>query len=69
MTQLNEKLDDSYHSIEDSTLSHINITSSLNNIDLSKFENLNNKKISSNNTNNSSNTTTTNNTMVNTFIR
>ena len=66
MVQLNEKLDDSYHSIEDSTLSHINITSSLNNIDLSKFENLNNKKISSNNTNNSSNTTTTNNT--NTFM-
>ena len=72
MVQLNEKLDDSYHSIEDSTLSHINITSSLNNIDLSKFENQNlkNKKVDNinNNTNNITNATSSNNSIVNTMI-
>ena len=71
MTQLNEKLDDSYHSIEDSTISNINITSSLNNIDLSKFENQNlkNKKVDNinNNTNNITNATSSNNSIVNTI--
>ena len=71
MTQLNDKLDDSYKSIEDSTLSNINITSSLNNIDLSKFENQNlkNKKVDNinNNTNNITNATSSNNSIVNTI--
>ena len=73
MTQLNDKLDDSYKSIEDSTLSNINITSSLNNIDLSKFENENLKNkninnINNNNTNNITNVTSSNNSVVNTMI-
>ena len=44
MDELNEKLDDSYETIEDSSLSHINITSSLANVDLAKVENEKNKK-------------------------
>ena len=44
MDELNEKLDDSYETIEDSSLSHINITSSLANVDLAKIENEKNIK-------------------------
>ena len=51
MNELNEKLDESYNTIEDSSLSNINITTSVANIDVLKKNNqdLNNKKDISNN--------------------